>query len=86
MSVYNLYNVDLSHWNLSLASLKVSVDDGIHQLDLSFNSTLNTFEGYDRVVSDISMMHEIQRRKDVEPAVKEAYEKLLTVMALNKGV
>jgi hypothetical protein len=79
---YNLYNLDLSYWNLSVAKINLAVNDGIHQLDVSMNSTNTTFEGYDTFVKDLHLMHTIRRRAEVDPAVKDAFEKLLTVMAM----
>jgi len=82
MSMYNLYNLDLSYWNLSVAKINLAVNDGIHQLDVSMNSTNTTFEGYDAFVKDLHLMHSIKQQARINPAVDDAFKQLLTVMAM----
>ncbi len=79
----DITKIDLTHWNLYVAKFSVQVDEGIQTLDVSLNSTMPNFTGYDDFLRDINLMHKIRQEAKFNPGVQEAFNQLLTVMALN---
>lgn len=75
-------NIDLSQWNLYVSDFKIEMNDGMARLDVGMTSTMPNFEGYDRFLDDLSLLAKIKRYKEFDPAVNEAWQQLLTVLAL----
>lgn len=82
MAAYDIMNIDLSQWNLYVSSFKIEMNDGVQSVDVAFVSTMPSFNGYDEFISDIALMSKIKSQRAIDPAVKEAWEQLLTVLAL----
>ena len=85
-----MINPDLTHYGLFLATISTQQYEAqpgtIHpEITVTLKSTVNGGKKaeIDQLMSDMEIMNKV--RESFDPAVKEAYEQLLTVMALTNG-
>lgn len=83
-----MLEADLSHYGLRILSVQQVRDEfapnGQIQTTITLASTQNAFQVLpEQLASDMSVMNQV--RQSTDPAVKAAYEQMLTVMALTNG-
>ena len=84
-----MINPDLTHYGLFLATIGTQQYEGqppaIHpEVTVTLKSTATGKKAeVELLMSDMEIMNKV--RESFDPAVKEAYEQLLTVMALTNG-
>jgi hypothetical protein len=79
---FDSMTLDLSEWHLYVSDFKVEVNDGCQRLDVGMTSTMPNFEGYDLFIKDLTLLSKIKKQIQYDPAVKEAWDQLITVSAL----
>lgn len=77
--------LNLDHYGLYLTGYSINVDrDTQSTLNLTFKSNLYGNDiPFDNLANDMSLMNSI--RQSADPAVKEAFDQLMTVMTLTSG-
>ena len=88
---------DLSHYGLYLKAIKSAiVEDETDSSGIivkpAFCRTTLKFESYSTIpddpsalIEDLAMLNAIKRKCDTDPAVKDSYDKLMTVLALKSN-